>query len=162
LAHFPAAHPDKQLEMIMRNNAHQNYLENEVLTAEPLKLVVLLYQGAIDAIAAARWNGEEGNRLARSKSIGKALKIIWELNRSLDMNRGGEISAQLAKLYAYIRGRLTEANRTLADPPLAEAERLLSTLLESWRQTLESAAPQRAAGPYADAVEDYAHVDYAW
>jgi flagellar protein FliS len=141
----------------MRSNAHQNYLENEVLTAEPLKLVVLLYQGALDSIAAARWAREAGNRPAYSKSVSKALAIVWELNRSLDMNAGGDVSAQLARLYSYIRNRLLDANRSFA-----ETERLLSTLLEAWRQCEPKEAPGRGPGQYGSSLEDYAHVDYAW
>jgi flagellar protein FliS len=135
----------------MRSNAHQNYLENEILTAEPLKLVVLLYQGALDAIAAARWQGESLNRPARSQSIRKALNIVSELNRSLDMAKGGEVSAQLAKLYGYIARRLQAANKDWSDAPLAESERLLSTLLEAWKEASDS-APR----------SEYAHVDFAW
>ena len=146
----------------MRSNAHQNYLENEVLTAEPLKLVVLLYQGALDSIAAARWEREAGNRPAYSKSISKALAIVWELNRSLDMKAGGDVSAQLARLYVYIRNRLLEANRSFADAPLAEAERLLSTLLEAWRQCETKETAGHGSSQYGSSVEDYAHVDYAW
>ena len=148
----------------MRSNAHQNYLENEVLTAEPMKLVILLYQGAIDAIGVARWQTAPADRTARLKSINKALAIVWELNRSLDMKQGGDVSVQLAKLYGYIRGRLLEGARNLRDEPLAETERLLLTLLEAWRQceNPEGSSPQAQTGvsPYDSVLEDYAHVDF--
>jgi flagellar protein FliS len=148
----------------MRSNAYQNYLENEVLTAEPLKLVVLLYQGALDSIAAARLQSEAGNLLERRKLIGKAQAIVWELNRTLDMNRGGDLSAQLSRLYGYICGRLGEARLNLSDQPLAEAERLLSTLLEAWQQCESRQAPalSNGASQFGVDVEQYATVDYAW
>jgi flagellar protein FliS len=151
----------------MRNNAHQNYLENEVLTADPLKLVVLLYQGALDSIAVARWQAG-GNIAIRSKSIRKALAIVWELNRSLDMNCGSDVSIQLSKLYMYVRGKLVEANRSFADAPLAEAEKLMSTLLEAWRQCESIEAPVSLSGatqePYASREyesTEYANAEYA-
>ena len=161
----------------MRNNAHQNYFENEVLTADPLKLVVLLYQGALDSIAVARWQAG-GNISIRSKSIRKALAIVWELNRSLDMNCGSDVSLQLSKLYMYVRGRLVEANQSFADAPLAEAEKLMSTLLEAWRQCESMEAPVSVSGgppehygsreyesteyANADYKMEYASVDYAY
>lgn len=144
----------------MRSNAYQNYLEDEVLTAEPLQLVVLLYQGALDSMAAARIHTASGNGPARSKSIAKALAIVWELKRSLDMKRGGAVGLQLARLYDYIQRRLNEANRSLSDQPLVEAEKLLSTLLEGWRQCQTARAP--AARQYDAGAEKNASVDYAW
>jgi flagellar protein FliS len=148
----------------MRSNAYQNYLENEVLTAEPLKLVVLLYQGAVDSIAAARLQLEAGNLPKRTKLIDKAQAIVWELNRTLDMNGGGDLSAQLSRLYAYIRSRLGEARLKQSDQPLAEAERLLSTLLEAWQQCESMQAPATSNGvsQFGADVEQYATVDFAW
>ena len=148
----------------MRSNAHENYLENEVLTAEPLKLVVLLYQGALDSLAAARWQSEAGNQLARRRSIDKALAIVSELTRSLDMSRGGEVSAQLARLYQYIQGRLMHTRQSSSDHALGEVERLLSTLLEGWSECEHKEARGAASGggSHENACAEYAGVDYAW
>ncbi len=148
----------------MRSNAYQNYLENEVLTADPMKLVVLLYQGALDSMMAARLQTDSGNQAERAKLIGKALSIVWELNNSLDMRGGRELSAQLAQLYGYVRGRLNEARFNLSDLPLLEAEQLLGTLLEAWRQCENSqpAGKSRSVGLSRDAQSECAAVDYAW
>ncbi len=58
---------------------HGRYLENEVLSADPIGLVQLLYAGAIDAIRKARVFLREGDVHGRSATITKAMQIILEL-----------------------------------------------------------------------------------
>lgn len=118
----------------MRITAYENYLENEVLTADPLKLVQLLYRGALETIGNARRYLVSGDIRGRSKAIVKALNILNELIQSLDHDKGGELSLSLLRLYDYAQRLLIDANARQEDAPLAEAERLLSTLLEAWQE----------------------------
>jgi flagellar secretion chaperone FliS len=111
---------------------HKSYLENEVLSADPIKLVLLLYRGAIDAIYSARQHLAKREIRERSKAITKAQLIIFELARSLDLEKGGSVAKELARLYQYIAQRLVDANVHQQDAPLAEASALLTTLLEGW------------------------------
>lgn len=118
------------------------YFEAEVLNADPLRLVSLLYRGAGEAIAAARAALASGNIPERSKQILKAWEIVFELGRSLDHEQGGAIAQQLAELYAYVGQRLLDANAQQEDAPLAEAASILGTLAEAW-QTVQQ---QHSAG----------------
>ena len=111
---------------------HDNYLQTEVLSADPLKLVHLLYRAAIDAIGAARRHLASGEIAERSRKITKAWDILQELRQSLDDAHDAELSRSLRGLYAYMQGRLLEANAQQADAPLAEVEQLLRTLYEGW------------------------------
>lgn len=117
----------------MRSNVYRNFLEEEVLSASPVKLIELLYGGALDAIASARRYLRLGEIHARSRAIGKAMAIVTELSLSLDRKAGGELSRNLAELYGYVENLLIEANSRQVDAPLATAERVLSTLLEGWK-----------------------------
>src|ERR1700689_2627423 len=111
----------------MPNKTYDRYLEAEVLNADPMKLVRLLYRGAIEATGAARRHLASGAIRERSIQIMKAWRILHELTQSLDHQRGGEISPALARLYAYMQTRLIEANARQTDAPLAEVEALLGT-----------------------------------
>jgi len=113
---------------------HKSYLENEVLNADPIKLVLLLYRGAIDAIYSARQHLATREIRERSKAITKAQLIVFELARSLDLEKGGSVAKELARLYQYIGQRLVDANIHQQDAPLAEASELLTTLLAGWDQ----------------------------
>ena len=57
---------------------------------------------------------------------------------SLDHEKGGEISANLKRLYSYMQQRLLLAHATKAVEPMNEVLGLLSTLFESWRQVSSS------------------------
>jgi flagellar protein FliS len=111
---------------------YDRYLETEVLTADPLKLVNILYRAALEAVGAARRHLAAGEIRERSRKINRTWAILHELRRSLDAERGGEISRSLRDLYVYMQGRLIEANARQQDPPLAEVQQLLTTLQEGW------------------------------
>jgi flagellar protein FliS len=124
----------------MWNNGHDAYLESKVLSADPLELVHLLYQGCTQAVRDARHYLQQGEIAARSRAITKACEILIELSASLDHTRGGEIATRLARLYAYMQERLLEANMRQSDEPLAEVLGLLTTLAEAW-QSVRPATP---------------------
>ncbi len=123
------------------------FLETEVLNADPVKLVNLLYRGAIEAVGSARRHLASGAIRPLSKEITKAWEILRELLQSLDHSKGGEISQNLAGLYAYMQTRLMEANSQQSDAPLREVEGLLNTLSEGWRQVAPIAAAPVTASP---------------
>ena len=116
------------------------YLETEVFSADPLKLVCMLYRGAIEAVAAARRHLQAGDIRQRSRNIMRVVAILQELTRSLDPQYK-EISRPLGDLYAYMQAQLLAANGQQIDGPLAEVEQLLSTLLEGWRSATPVAVP---------------------
>ena len=128
------------------HNAYQNYFENEILAADPLKLVQLLYRGALEAVGCARRYLRSGDIRSRSQAITKALAILHELTTSLDHSRGAELSRSLAGLYDYIERLLIDGNTRQVEAPFREAEQLLSTLLEAW-QALTPGEPVAGANP---------------
>lgn len=118
------------------------YLETRILSADPVELVNILYEYAILNVQEARQSLAEGNITSRAKAISKAIEILGELESSLDHKMGGEIASNLARLYQYMRGRLTVGNLKRADEPLAEVEGLLKTLGEAWH----TVSPGNSAG----------------
>jgi flagellar protein FliS len=121
------------------------YLENRILSAEPLELVNLLYEHAIANIENAIEALRSGDIAARSKAITKTVAIIGELDSSLNHEVGGEFSRNLARLYQYIRERLTAANLRQEEAPLNECRSLLATVGEAWATIARSAAPPATA-----------------
>lgn len=142
-------------ENAMRTNPYINYLENEILTADPVHLIVLLYRGAIESVAAARTHLANGDIRARSRSITKAIEILTELALTLNFEAGGDLSSKLSALYDYAQRLLVDANIRQVEPPLVEAEQLLSTLLEAWEgcqdKQSETEAPRAEFDSYATA-----------
>jgi flagellar protein FliS len=141
----------------MRNHGYQNYFDNEVLSASPLKLIQMLYGAALDSIAAARRYLRLGDIRSRSRAITKAMRIVTELSRCLNHDVGGDLSRNLARLYGRVLRLLIEANTKQIDPPLAEAQSLLSTLGEAWT-ACSLMAPERGF-PDSELLHDFSTSD---
>jgi flagellar protein FliS len=109
------------------------YLESRVLSADPLELIRILYQHALDSVQVARKCLSEGDIAGRSKGISHAIAAVSELAGSLDHSAGGEISRNLEQLYHYITQKLFEANLKQQDVLLAEVQALLATLSDAWK-----------------------------
>lgn len=150
----------------MSHIGHDAYLEGRILSANPLELVRLLYQGCSDAVRAARRGLAEDDIGGRSRAISKAHEILTELLTSLDRARGGEIAERLALLYDYMQGRLIDANVRQEDAPLAEVLGLLATLGEAWdgvaEQTRPAAPPESSPWAQPAAGEPELVGSHAW
>jgi flagellar protein FliS len=139
--------------------AKDAYLESRILAADPVELTRLLFQTCTDSVRDARRHLEAGEIRLRSNAISKACEVLFELERSLDFERGGEISQRLGLLYDYMQRRLIEANCRQADSPLAEVLVLLATLSEGWdgirgtrTETSSITPPLPAPNPWAEAA----------
>jgi flagellar protein FliS len=109
------------------------YLEAKILSADPIGLIAVLYEAALDTVHAASEHLASKDIPARCNAISRTLDILGLLNASLDRHTGGEISRNLGSLYQYMQGRLLDANLRQEAEPLEEVARLLSTLAEGWR-----------------------------
>src|SRR5579864_22431 len=118
----------------MSSNPFAAYQETKVLSASPVELIHLAYEGAIEAIGEAR-NHLAGQRIhERARAITRVQLILTELQSSLDFNKGGDVSLRLGRLYDYMQRRLTEANFKQIEEPLAEVQSLLETLGSAWKE----------------------------
>ena len=139
----------------MYSNSYANSLEAEVMSASPVRLVHLLYRGALDAVRAARTELRAGDIPARSRAITKAQAIINELASSLNCEQGGEFARNLQGLYSWLLERLTAANLQQREQPLIEAEQVLQTLESAWREISSESEYGSAAAIVASAGHAY-------
>jgi len=108
-------------------------VQTGVIGASPHRLIVMLYQGARQAIAQARMHLQQNNVGARGAAIGKAISIIESgLQQALNKDAGGAIAQRLDALYTYMTRRLLEANIKQNESMLVEVDGLLATLEEAW------------------------------
>jgi len=122
-------------------------IETGVVAASPHKLIVMLFDGAMTAIANGLTNMRTGNIGEKGKAISKAILIIDSgLRASLDKNAGGEIAQGLDSLYEYMSGRLLQANLENKPEILEEVQRLLGELRDAWNAIGDTPAanPQAA------------------
>jgi len=108
-------------------------IETSVPTADPHKLILLLFEGAKAAISAAKLNMELGNIAEKGRLISNAIDIITNgLRASLDFEKGGDLSIKLAALYDYMAQRLLWANLKNDPASLDEVMHLLSEIHSAW------------------------------
>jgi flagellar protein FliS len=127
--------------------AHR-YREVAVKTANPLQLVVMLYDAAICSIREAQDHMDHKNIAARSRSINRCIAIISELHSCLNLKAGGEIASSLDRLYDYMKRRIFKANVEQSREPLTEIETLLENLRSAWSELL--AQSRKADGQSPD------------
>ncbi len=109
-------------------------MQMPVHDASPHQLIQMMFDGALQALAAARGALQAGEISARGEHIGKAIDLVEGLRISLDMERGGDLAQNLAALYDYMARRLLEANMRGDDSLLVEVTSLLRELNTGWQE----------------------------
>lgn len=108
--------------------------KREVTPTAAIRLVVMLYEGAIGALEAALEAIDKDDAEERSTTIDMARDIISRLYLALDVENGGEIANNLGSLYGYMLNRLRQANLANDPRPLREIIGLLYHLHLSWSE----------------------------
>lgn len=92
------------------NKYIKQYQTSNITTATPEKLMIMLFDGAIQFLQKAKNAIEEKNLQERSTNIEMARKIIRELMRTIDLENGNDVSKSLFRLYNRMAMRLIKAN----------------------------------------------------
>jgi flagellar protein FliS len=117
--------------MIASQQAHR-YREVAIKTANPLQLVVILYDGAINALQEAQEHLKRKDIVGRARCLNRAVAMISELQACLNFKEGGSIAGSLDQLYNYMKRRIFKANLDQRPEPLAEVVALLESLRAAW------------------------------
>ncbi|MEO6994236.1 MAG: flagellar export chaperone FliS [Lacunisphaera sp.] len=130
----------------------RTYRSNAVLTASPGQLVLMLYDGALKALAIARdaLSRPETDRKrfeVVNQQLLKAQAIISELQGGLNFEAGGEVAKSLNSLYDYYNRRLFEANLLKQVGPVIEVEKMVGDLRSGWAEMLCKQGAVQTAEP---------------
>jgi len=118
-------------------------LESGVHSASPHRLIVMLYDGALEAIRKARLYMEMKDPVQKGQSVDKALRIINEgLVAALDRDAGGQLADQLLALYDYIGNELILASARNDLERLDSCSKLLEDLRSAWCEIGHSGSQQ--------------------
>ena len=109
------------------------YQDVAITTQSRGRLVVMLYDGAIKFLKLAINELNAGKMDTKGLYINKALDIINELNTVLDMEAGGEVAANLRKLYVFMIRHLHTANIKKDPQMIEEVIKLLEELNQGWK-----------------------------
>lgn len=110
-------------------------VETGVMAASPHKLVLMLFDGALLALAMARQAMQTNKISEKGEEISRAINIITNgLKVSLDMQAGGDLAERLGALYDYMSSRLLLANLRNDTAALNEVDTLLRELKTAWEE----------------------------
>ena len=121
------------------NAYRKGNLKQDVASADPHKLTLMLLQGALDRIAYAKGAMERGEFASKSELISKGSAILLHLRDTLDMEAGGDVSQNLFALYDYMITRIGDAHIQNDLNILDEVSNLLTPIRDAWVQIPESA-----------------------
>jgi flagellar protein FliS len=116
-------------------------LETGINSASPHGLIVMLYDGAIEALRKAKIHIEMNDIEMKTKSMDKAMRIIKDgLTAALDVKAGGALAEQLLALYDYISKEIVLANVQNNAERIDTCIGLLSDLRNAWHEIGQATA----------------------
>ncbi|MBW2185937.1 MAG: flagellar export chaperone FliS [Deltaproteobacteria bacterium] len=122
----------------------QQYQQNQILSASPEQILVMLYDGAIRFTRQAMIGIEGGRPSMKVEGISRAMAIITEFANTLDHEIGGEIAANLDGLYSFMIRELTQATLNDDMEKLKVVEGLLVDLRQTWIEAIEVARNEKS------------------
>lgn len=141
--------------MYNRLNGIKSYGKIANFETDPIKQVVMLYDGAIRFLHDAAADIEAGDFAAKGEHSNRALDIINYLQSVLDLDAGGDVGTSLDELYTRVRILILKAS-VAADADLmrtaAEALRPVRDAWETNAQNRSMAIPPAGMQPAAAAA----------
>jgi flagellar protein FliS len=123
-------------------NPWKSYRQITTLTAPPGQLVLMLYEGALRSLERAlsgfTYTDPAEANMTIHNNLQHAQEIIRELNRSLNMDQGGEFASTMRRLYQYFNQRIRESNLRKEPTGVEEVIRHLTVLRDAWATMLQN------------------------
>jgi flagellar protein FliS len=126
------------------------YKQTVYATTDKVQIVLMLYDGALNHLKIAQQKIESGDIMTKATHLTKATMIITELSNVLDMEKGGEISNNLRRLYDYVLNQLLQANMNNDVQSIKNAVRVVGILRDAWKEMIEQLKQQPQAQVYSD------------
>ena len=118
----------------MYSNGIRDYRRTSVVTADPKRLVLMCYEGAIDSLKIGKQKIIEKDYEAKGVALTKFQDIINELLCSLDFEKGVSIAKNLDSLYNYMLRRILHADLKKDISAIDEVIGMLDELKSAWEE----------------------------
>jgi flagellar secretion chaperone FliS len=117
------------------NTYRQVGAHSGVESASPHQLIQMLFDGLFQSLNAARGAMERGDVEEKGRHISKAVRILQEgLVMGLDLEKGGELAANLKLLYDYSVAQLTKANARGEVALVEDVIKVLQPVAQGWKE----------------------------
>lgn len=121
-------------------------IQSSLNTASPHQLIKMLFDGLVQSLNEARGSLQRGDIPEKGRHLGKAVRILEEgLKGSLNAAQGGELAANLLRLYDYCVMQLTQANIHNDLARVEEVAQLIAPVAQGWSEIGDSTHAASAA-----------------
>lgn len=131
----------------MNRSAAEAYKTQAIMTAPPARLVAMCYERAIGSLKDAIRAIEANDIQSRCDNATRAANIIAHLWSTLDLEKGGEIAANLANIYGFAMRRMNDINMKNDPKAAQDIVNLLTPLWRSWDTLANRGEPMPVAAP---------------
>jgi flagellar protein FliS len=118
------------------------YQQAQVGTVDRGRLLLLMFEGAQKFLALAEQGLRNNDLQAFGTHLARGQAVIAELMHTLDHKRGGEIAANLERLYRFMLDHLVDANLQKSAPHVARVGAMLDTIADGYRDILRTGLPK--------------------
>ncbi len=125
-------------------------LKQDLASADPHRLTLMLMQGALDKLAYAKGCIDREDLKGRSDNISKATAIFINLRDTLNIEVGGSFAENMYALYGYMIDQLTKINSDNGIEIIDEVIGLFAPIKDAWL-AIPEAAKQEAYAQAASA-----------
>ncbi|RJQ47250.1 MAG: flagellar export chaperone FliS [Nitrospiraceae bacterium] len=113
------------------------YRKTVLATTDRVQIILMLFEGVLNHLRIAKRKMENRDIMSKGVHISKATLIVTELSNVLDMEKGGEIASNLRNLYNFVLQRLLQANANNDINAIEDAEKVIDTLREGWKEMMK-------------------------
>ena len=108
--------------------------ETQTMYASPHQLMLMLFDGALEAMSLTIAAIQNKNFELRSKQNTRSIAIINGMRECLDMEAGGELADNLYSLYQYMAQELFRANFKNDADTIQNIQTMLKDIRGSWEK----------------------------
>jgi flagellar protein FliS len=117
-----------------QGSAAAAYRDAHFESAPPLKLVQMMYEGALRFLDQASTALEEAAPSRFQERCLRAQAILTELRLALDHGQAPELAERLDSLYLFAEGEINKAIVEESEAGLGAVRDVLVTLLDGWKR----------------------------
>jgi len=118
------------------SHAHRQYTTTQFAALDRGKLLLMMYEGAINFLKHAKLGMEAKDYVKLAKYLNKAQAVIAELANTLDFQAGGQVAKDLSRLYEFMLFYLTEANIEKNPQKIQRVIRLIERVSSAYHEVI--------------------------
>lgn len=110
------------------------YVNTGVQEASSHRLISMLFDGLLARIAQAKGAMQQKDFENKGRKVSESINIIMGLRDFLDLEKGGEVAANLDALYDYVQRTLMQGHIQNDQSKLDECRDLLTEVSSAWAE----------------------------